>query len=87
MIRLKDEFIFKFIAMKYQKKDHNPRVVTLVCDTTFYGKEKGKLATVFFHDTIEDEILLWRYVDTEKSRYYKDMLEELFKFTILSEIF
>lgn len=59
------------------KKYHNPRAVTLVCDTTFYGKRKDKLATVIFYDIIEDELLLWRHVDSEKSKYYKEMLQEL----------
>ena len=59
------------------KKVHKPRAVTLVCDTTFYGKRRDKLATIFFYDTIEDEVLLWRHVDSEKSKYYKDMLDEL----------
>ena len=54
------------------KKSHKPRAVTLVCDTTFYGKRKDKLATVTFYDTIEDELLLWRHVDSEKSKYYKE---------------
>ena len=39
--------------MKQLKKEHNPRAVTLVCDTTFYGKRKDKLATIVFYDTIE----------------------------------
>ena len=45
------------------KKYHNPRAVTLVCDTTFYAKRKDKLATVIFYDIIEDELLLWMHVD------------------------
>jgi hypothetical protein len=59
------------------KKDHNSRAVTLVCDTTFYGKRKDKLATVVFYDSIENEVLLWKNVDSEKSKYYKKMLQEL----------
>ena len=59
------------------KKEHNPRAVTLVCDTTFYGKRKDKLATIVFYDTIEDEVLFWKHVDSEKSKYYKEMLREL----------
>ncbi|MBK2345935.1 hypothetical protein IBE10_03160 [Francisella tularensis subsp. novicida] len=59
------------------KKEHNPRAVTLLCDTTFYGKRKDKLATVVFCDTIENEVLLWRHVDSEKSKYYKEMLQQL----------
>ena len=64
-------------SYKIHQREHCPRAVTLVCDTTFYGKRKGKLATIVFYDTIEDEVLLWKYVDSEKSKYYKDMLQEL----------
>lgn len=59
------------------KKTHNPRAVTLVCDTTFYGKRKDKAGTVVFFDTIEKEILLWKHVESEKSKYYKILLNEL----------
>ncbi|MDE4990511.1 hypothetical protein NAH39_10890, partial [Francisella tularensis subsp. holarctica] len=44
------------------KKEHNPRAVTLQCDTTF--KRKDKIATVVYCDTIENEVLLWRHVDS-----------------------
>ncbi|AFX71376.1 hypothetical protein IBE97_00470 [Francisella tularensis] len=47
----------------------------MLCDTTF--KRKDKLATVVFCDTIENEVLLWRHVDSEKSKYYKEMLQQL----------
>lgn len=42
-----------------------------------YGRRKDKLATVFFYGTIEGEVLLWKHVKSEKSKYYKDMLDEL----------
>jgi len=35
-------------SYKIAKKVYDPRAVTLVCDTTFYGKKKDKLATWFF---------------------------------------
>ncbi|MDE4994557.1 hypothetical protein NAH09_10715, partial [Francisella tularensis subsp. holarctica] len=57
------------------KKEHTPRAVTLLWDTTF--KRKDTLATVVFCDTIENEVLLWRHVDSEKSKYYKEMLPPL----------
>ncbi|WP_420705569.1 transposase-like zinc-binding domain-containing protein [Francisella sp. TX07-6608] len=52
-------------SYKLPNKKHKPRAVTLFCDTTFYGKRKDKLATVFFYDAIEGEVLLWRHVDSE----------------------
>ena len=64
-------------SYEVDKKEHKPRAVTLVCDTTFYGKRKDKLGTIVFYDTIEDEVLLWKHVDSEKSKYYKEMLQEL----------
>ena len=69
--------IHKYIV---PKKEHKPRAVTLVCDTTFYGKRKDKLATVFFYDVIADEILLWKHVESERCQHYRDMLSELLVF-------
>lgn len=48
-----------------------------MCDTTFYGKRKDKLGTVVFYDTIENEVLLWKHVESEKVKYYKDILSKL----------
>ena len=56
---------------------HTPKAVTLVCDTIFYGKKKDKLATIVFYDTIENKVLLWKHVDSEKSKYYKEVLQDL----------
>ncbi|MDE4957242.1 hypothetical protein NAI59_09830, partial [Francisella tularensis subsp. holarctica] len=46
-----------------------------LCDTTFTRKDK--LATVVVCDTIDNEVLLWRHVDSEKSKFYKVMLQQL----------
>lgn len=51
--------------------------MTLICDTTFYGKRKDKLGTVVFYDTIQKEVLLWKHVESEKSKHYRDMFQEL----------
>ncbi|WP_200151673.1 hypothetical protein [Francisella philomiragia] len=67
----------KVHSYKIPKKKYNPRSITLVCDTTFYGKRKDKLATVFFYDVIADEILLWKHVESERCQHYKNMLNEL----------
>jgi len=32
------------------EKLHNPRAINLVCDATFYGKQKDKLGTFVFKD-------------------------------------
>ena len=58
-------------------KRHDSRAVTLVCDTTFYGKKKDKLGTVIFYDVLKGEILLWEHVETEKCEYYKKSLKQL----------
>jgi len=49
----------------------------LVCDTTFYGKRKDKFGTVVFYDTIRNEVLLWKHVESEKSKHYKELLTKL----------
>ena len=62
---------------KVPQKHHNPRAVTLVCDTTFYGKKRDKLGTVIFYDVLKREVLLWEHIETEKSASYKKLLKQL----------
>jgi hypothetical protein len=65
---------------------HNPREVLLVCDATFYGKRKDKLGTLVFKDALENEILIWKHIQSEKQEdyfYLRDKLLEL-GYTILS---
>jgi len=64
-------------SYKVAEKTHNPRAINLVCDTTFYGKRKDHLGTVVFYDAIEHEVILWKHVESEKSQYYKQLLNEL----------
>ena len=59
------------------EKIHNPRVVNLICDATFYGKRKDKLGTLVFMDSITHEILIWKHIQTEKVDDYKYLLTEL----------
>jgi len=51
-----------------------------VCDATFYGKKKDKLGTLVFKDVIENEILIWKHIQSEKQVdyfYLRDRLLEL----------
>ena len=59
------------------EKVHNPRVVNLVCDATFYGKRKDKLGTLVFKDTVSREILIWKHIESEVVKDYKYLKEEL----------
>ena len=58
-------------------KVHNPRVVNLVCDATFYGKRKAKLGTLVFKDVKSKEVLIWKHIESEKVQDYKYLKEEL----------
>ena len=59
------------------EKTHNPREITLVCDATFYGKRKDKLGTLVFKDNITKEILLWKHIESELVKDYKQLLKQL----------
>jgi len=57
------------------EKVHNPRAVNLICDATFYGKQKDKLGTLVFKDNETKEILIWKHIESEivqDYRYLKD---------------
>lgn len=58
-------------------KTHNPREIVLVCDATFYGKRKDKLGTLVFKDNITKEILLWKHIQSERAKDYKQLLNRL----------
>lgn len=47
-------------------KIHNPRTLSLVVDTTFFED----FAVVIFRDQKNKECLWWKFVDTEKLKYY-----------------
>ena len=49
----------------------------IVCDATFYGKRKDKLGTLVFKDIIQNEILIWKHIETETKDDYKQLLNSL----------
>ncbi len=59
------------------EKTHNPRPVVIVCDTTFYGKKKDKLGTLVFKDILLSEVLIWKHVQSELTKDYKQLLQRL----------
>ena len=58
-------------------KIHNPREVVIVCDATFYGKRKDRLGTLVFKDIIQNEILIWKHIDSELVKDYNQLLNAL----------
>lgn len=58
-------------------KVHNPRPIVLVCDATFYGKKKDKLGTLVFRDVLTNESIVWKHIDSEKSKDYKYLLGQV----------
>ena len=58
-------------------KFHHPRDVNLICDATFYGKRKDKLGTLVCKDSISKEILIWKHIQSETIKDYKQLLSEL----------
>jgi hypothetical protein len=60
-------------------KTHNPRVVNLICDATFYGKRKDKLGTLVFKDNESKEILIWKHIETEIAQDYIYLKEKLIR--------
>jgi hypothetical protein len=61
---------------KYEpaEKVHHPRAVVIVCDATFYGKKKNKLGTLVFKDILSKEVLIWKHVQSELTKDYKQLL-------------
>ena len=58
-------------------KIHNPRAINLICDVTFYGKRKDKLGTLVFRDSITQEVLIWKHIQSETIKDYKYLLTAL----------
>jgi len=59
------------------EKVHHPRAVVIVCDATFYGKKKDKLGTLVFKDILSKEVLIWKHVQSELTKDYKQLLQRL----------
>ncbi|MCF6330496.1 MAG: hypothetical protein L3I99_02980 [Sulfurimonas sp.] len=70
IMKQRDEYIVDY-------KEHNPRPVNLICDATFYGKQKDKLETLVFKDNETKEILIWKHIESEFVKDYKSLKEEL----------
>jgi len=51
--------------------------VVIVCDATFYGKKKNKLGTLVFKDILLSEVLIWKHVQSELVKDYKQLLQVL----------
>jgi hypothetical protein len=61
------------------EKAHNPRPIVIVCDATFYGKRKDKLGTLVFKDILQNEVLIWKHIDSELISDYKQLEVQLVK--------
>ena len=51
--------------------------MVIVCDATFYGKKKDKLGTLVFKDILSKEVLIWKHVQSELTKDYKQLLQRL----------
>jgi len=58
----------------------------LVCDATFYGKRKDKLGTLVFKDSLTNEIVVWKNIQSELVKDYKQLLTSLVElgYTVLA---
>ena len=61
------------------KKIHNPRIVYLEIDATYFGTEDNKFCLIVFRDPLLKENLIWRFVDVERDIHYLEMKIELEK--------
>jgi len=73
----KSKYLYYKGIGKYEpvEKIHNPRAVVIVCDATFYGKRKDKIETLVFKDIFSKEVLLWKHVQSELGKDYKQLLQ------------
>jgi len=51
--------------------------VTIVADATFFGRKRDKLGVLVFKDILEDEILIWKHIESEKLIDYIHLKHEL----------
>ena len=49
----------------------------IVCDATFYGKRRDKLGTLVFKDILENEVLIWKHIESELVKDYSQLIQEL----------
>jgi hypothetical protein len=57
-----------------ESKTHNPRIIYLVVDATYFGKRNSKnsFCIIVFRDPKLKEDLWWKFCDTEKESYYRE---------------
>jgi hypothetical protein len=67
----------KIIKYEPEEKIHNPRPVVIVCDATFYGRRKDRLGTLVFKDILQNEILIWKHIESETKEDYRQLLDSL----------
>ena len=63
---------------------YDPREVIIVADTTFFGRRRDKLGVLVFKDIMSNEILIWKYIESETVKDYNHLKHELLRrgFTI-----
>jgi len=88
---LSEKTIQKLInSYEVKIKKKKPRSVNLIVDVVFFNKRKFKseFGIMVFYDSIEQEVLIWKEVKTEKLSDYKKMYFKLIKdgFTIQSVV-
>lgn len=65
--KLLDEYVL-------ENKTHNPRVIYLVVDATYFGKRNSRnsFCLIVFRDPKLKENLWWKFCDVEKQSYYME---------------
>jgi hypothetical protein len=62
----------------------HPKAVTVIADATFFGKKRDKFGVLVFKDAINNEILIWKHIETEQIKDYQYLIDQLLErgFTI-----
>jgi len=56
---------------------YDPREVIVVADATFFGRRRDKFGVLVFKDIISNEILIWKYIESETIKDYNHLKHEL----------
>ena len=54
-----------------------PREIVAVIDSTFFGKRIDKFGVASILDVKEKEMLIWKYIKTERKEHYLSLRKEL----------
>ena len=67
---------------------YDPKAVTVIADATFFGKKRDKFGVLVLKDSISNEILIWKHIETEQIKDYKYLIDKLIdkSFTVLGVI-